>query len=107
MDEKLFLEAREQIQAIDAEMAVLFCRRMKEVERIAAYKKEKGLPVLDGARERALIERNCALIGDEQYKEYYLRFLQYTMQLSRERQLQLLGDGFVADAALTEGDASV
>lgn len=107
MDDTLFLEAREAIQEIDAEMAALFCRRMQAVECIAAYKKEKGLPIFDGARERALIERNSALVEDEQYKAYYLRFLQHTMQLSREYQLRLLGDDAVIDAAMAEGDAGI
>ena len=106
MEEKEFLQAREQIGRIDAEMAALFCRRMQAVEQIAAYKQQEGLPILDGARERALIERNCALVTQEQYEQYYLRFLQYTMQLSREYQLSLLGQDAVCDG-LTEGDACV
>ena len=107
MDEKLFLEAREAIAKIDAEMAALFCKRMQAVECIAAYKREQGLPVFDGQRELALIERNCALIEDEQYSAYYLRFLQHNMQLSREYQLSILGADAVMDAALTEGDTSI
>ncbi len=107
MDEKMFLEAREAIAKIDAEMAALFCKRMQAVERIAAYKGEHGLPIFDGQRERALIERNSALIEDEQYSAYYLRFLQHTMQLSREYQRNILGTDAVMDAALTEGDASI
>jgi chorismate mutase/prephenate dehydratase len=106
MDEKVLLQAREEIGSIDAEMAALFCRRMQAVRRVAAYKKDTGMPVFDGARERALIERNCALV-EEEFKESYLRFLQYTLQLSREYQLRLLGDDAAIDAALTEGDASI
>ena len=106
MDKKVLLQAREEIGSIDAEMAALFCRRMQAVERVAAYKKDMGMPVLDGARERALIERNCALV-EEEFKESYLRFLQHVLQLSREYQLRLLGDDAAIDAALTEGDASI
>lgn len=106
MDEKVLLQAREEIGSIDAEMAALFCRRMQAVGRVAAYKKDTGMPVLDGARERALIERNCALVQEE-YRDSYLQFLQHILQLSREYQLRLLGDDAVIDAALTEGDASI
>lgn len=106
MDEKVLLQAREEIGSIDAEMAALFCRRMQAVRRVAAYKKDTGMPVFDGARERALIERNCALV-EEEFKESYLRFLQHELQLSREYQLRLLGDDAAIDAALTEGDASI
>lgn len=106
MDEKVLLQAREEIGSIDAEMAALFCRRMQAVGRVAAYKKDTGMPVLDGARERALIERNCALVQEE-YRDSYLQFLQHVLQLSREYQLRLLGDDAAIDAALTEGDASI
>ena len=106
MDEKVLLQAREEIGSIDAEMAALFCRRMQAVRRVAAYKKDTGMPVFDGARERALIERNCALV-EEEFKESYLRFLQHVLQLSREYQLRLFGDDAAIDAALTEGDASI
>ena len=106
MDEKVLLQAREEIGSIDAEMAALFCRRMQAVGRVAAYKKDTGMPVLDGARERALIERNCALV-QEAYRDSYLQFLQHVLQLSREYQLRLLGDDAAIDAALTEGDASI
>ena len=39
--------ARRTIDEVDAEMARLFCERMRAVEAVAAYKKERGLPVLD------------------------------------------------------------
>lgn len=107
MEEKTFLEAREQIQNIDAEIARLFCGRMQAVKEIAAYKKQQGMPVFDGRRERALIERNVALIEDAQLKDYYLRFLQYTMQLSREYQLAILGDDAVIEAANGEESANL
>ncbi len=106
MDEKVLLQAREEIGSIDAEMAALFCRRMQAVGRVAAYKKDTGMPVFDGARERDLIARNCALVQEE-YRESYLRFLQHTLQLSREYQLRLLGNDAAIDAALTEGGASI
>ena len=38
--------ARRTISEVDLEMAALFSRRMEAVKRVAAYKKERGLPVL-------------------------------------------------------------
>ncbi|MBQ3955323.1 MAG: chorismate mutase, partial [Clostridia bacterium] len=46
--------ARRTISEVDLEMAALFSRRMEAVKRIAAYKKERGLPVYDPAREDEL-----------------------------------------------------
>ena len=46
---------REEINEIDREMVDLFKKRMKVAASVAEYKKERGLPVLDAARERALL----------------------------------------------------
>ena len=35
-------QARREIDAVDAEMAALFCRRMDAVRRVAAYKQAPG-----------------------------------------------------------------
>ncbi len=51
-------QARREIDAVDAEMAALFCRRMDAVRRVAAYKQARGLPVLDAAREEAVVDKN-------------------------------------------------
>ena len=40
-------EARDVIQGVDRQMAVLFEERMEAVRKVAAYKKERGIPVLD------------------------------------------------------------
>ena len=53
-------QARREIDAVDAEMAALFCRRMDAVRRVAAYKQARGLPVLDASREEAVVAKNCA-----------------------------------------------
>lgn len=82
-------EARQAIGEIDAKMAELFCDRMRAVEAVAEYKKERGLPVLDSAREQALIAQNSARVEDDVLREYYVNFLQSTMQLSRSYQQRL------------------
>ena len=82
-------KARAEIGEIDAEMAKLFCRRMQAVEAVAEYKRERGLPVLDKAREDALIAKNSALVEHDVQREYYVSFQRYTMQLSREYQSRL------------------
>ena len=43
--------ARNEIDAIDQEMAKLFERRMKVCRGIAEYKRERALPIQDSARE--------------------------------------------------------
>ena len=75
--------AREEIDACDREMARLFARRMAAVDRVAAYKKEAGLPVLDTARETALLEKNRAYLPDDTFLTEYLAFERSVMALSR------------------------
>ena len=40
-------ESREVIRQVDEEMAKLFVKRMEAVRSIAAYKKERGIPIDD------------------------------------------------------------
>jgi len=48
---------RTQIDAIDDELAALLARRMDLAARVAATKRETGAPVLQPARERAILAR--------------------------------------------------
>lgn len=82
--------ARREIQETDRQMADLFQRRMRAVRDVAAYKKEKGLPILDEDQERRVLERNSSYISDQTLMEYYLRFMRETILISREYQGQLI-----------------
>ena len=83
-------KARKEINEIDKEMAELFVRRMRAAEAVAEYKKERGLAILDEAREREVIEQNSRLIEDENIREYYIDFLKHTMKISRSYPADLL-----------------
>jgi len=50
-------QLRQEIDKADREILKAFCRRMDAVGEIAQIKKAKGLPVLDAAREEALLAR--------------------------------------------------
>ena len=56
-------EARKIINEVDEQMAALFCRRMEAAAMVAAYKKETGMPILDAAREEAVIRQGLERIG--------------------------------------------
>ena len=58
-------QARAVINRVDAEIAKLFEERLLAAREVAAYKKEHGLPILDAAREAAVIAHGAALIKDE------------------------------------------
>ena len=59
-------EARAAIDRIDAQMAALFEARMAAAAAVAAYKKEHALPVLDSAREAAVVEKNLARLKNKE-----------------------------------------
>ena len=95
----LLQQARAEIDAVDAEMAALFERRMQAVARVAQSKAASGKPVFDPERERAVIAKNTARIADPALRPYYRRFLQQAMAVSRAYQRQMLG----RDAAAYQG----
>ncbi|MGM9609578.1 MAG: chorismate mutase, partial [Eubacteriales bacterium] len=76
-------KARAEIDACDREMAALFARRMAAVEEVADYKEAAGLPVLDRAREDALLEKNVGYLPDMTYEREYRAFLRAEMAISR------------------------
>ncbi len=82
-------KARKIINEIDAKMAELFEQRMNATEMVASYKREHGLSILDAGREKEVIKRNAEHIKDDVIKEYYVSFLQKTMELSRNYQARL------------------
>lgn len=82
--------ARKIINETDKEMAVLFERRMDAARIVADYKKENGLPIDDFAREAEIIARNTDYIKNEEYRSYYISFLQGNIDISKKLQHKLL-----------------
>jgi 3-dehydroquinate synthase len=94
--EDFLMEARAEINEVDKQMASLFVRRMKATERIAAYKEEHALPILDAAREAEVIANNAnrmlTLTDDSNVCNYYLNFIRNNMALSRAYQHTLISE---------------
>ena len=87
--ENLLEEARKIINDVDAQMADLFVKRMCAAEMVYEHKKKMGLPILDQARETAVIERNTKRIEDEVLKGYYIDYLKNVMSISRAYQYRM------------------
>ncbi len=89
--------ARQAIDQIDGQLCGLFKRRMEEAAKIASYKAENGLAILDQEREAAVLARNLnRLDADDPLRPYYADFLQYNMALSRQYQARRLGRDTIA-----------
>ena len=84
-NETLLEEARREINEVDAQMAELFVRRMRAAEKVAQYKKEHALPILDAAREEQVVQANAKLVEDETLREYYVNFIRNIKEAELER----------------------
>ena len=98
----LLQEARKEINEIDEKMASLFIRRMQAVGKVAQYKQEHGLPVLDAAREEQVVHDNAARVEDEELRAYYVNFIRGNMAISRSYQHRIL-EGMRVAYCGTEG----
>ncbi len=92
----LLTEARDKIDAIDAQMVQLFEARMQAVQDVTRYKKQNGLAIYDATREAAVIEKNIARIQDATLRPYYADLLQYQMDIAKQYEAQMMGQNRVA-----------
>lgn len=83
-------EIRKEINQIDLEMAKLFEERMKCSLEVAEYKKANALPIYDLRRETEVINKNVQNILDNDIRDYYVMFLQHTMDLSKAYQSRVI-----------------
>ncbi len=95
-------KAREIINKTDKGMAKLFEKRMDAAKMVASYKKEHGIPIDDFTREEEIIKRNSSLIENEDYRSYYVNFLQSAIGISKNFQHRLL-DGMRVAYSGVEG----
>ncbi|MDE6195545.1 MAG: chorismate mutase, partial [Erysipelotrichaceae bacterium] len=79
-------EIRKTLDEIDYQMAVLFEKRMRQIEKVIAYKKEHALPTEDVQREVEMIERNLCYIQSPIYREYYVQMIRKIIALSKDYQ---------------------
>ena len=60
-------QARAEIDAVDAQLAALFERRMAAVLSVAQYKQAHGLPIFDAAREAVVLDKAAARAQMQQW----------------------------------------
>ncbi len=95
-------KARKVINEVDGEMASLFEKRMQASLQIAKYKREHGLSIYDKKREDEILQRASAKIPDKEISEYYVRFVESVMTLSKAYQSRFISGMRVAYSG-TEG----
>lgn len=100
-------KARKTINKIDAEMADLFTQRMEAVKKVALYKKEKGLPILDKDREEKVLENNSKKVKNKELRAFYVEFLKETMSVSRAYQHYLINGSKIAYSGVEGAFANI
>ena len=83
-------EIRKDINKIDKQMAELFEKRMDLAKEVALSKKENALPIEDKAREKIVVENNLLNISNDEYKGYYIDFINDVMNISKKYQSKIL-----------------
>ena len=84
-------QARREIDTVDAQLAALFERRMKAVLSVAEYTKAHGLPIFDAAREKVVLDKAEARIGDPALRPYYRDHVQNMMDVAKQYEAEVLG----------------
>lgn len=84
-------QARAEIDAVDAQLAALFERRMAAVLSVAQYKQAHGLPIFDAAREAAVLEKAAARIQNAALRPYYKDHVQNMMDVAKQYEAGVLG----------------
>ncbi len=81
---------RKEIDEIDEKLTALFTQRMEVAGKIAAYKKEAGMPVLDVRREREKLQA-IADKTPQELREYAVSLYSLLFELSRSWQNRSMG----------------
>ena len=83
---------RNEIDNIDNELISLFERRMNVAKKVAEYKKQNNLPILNEKREEEVILKNVNLLKNKEYSKITKEFFEKIMELSRELQSELINN---------------
>lgn len=81
---------RIEIDDIDQELTKLLERRLNVAEKIADYKKEQVLPILDESREEVVIQKNIDRLNNPDYADKVRGFYINLMDISKSVQEDLI-----------------
>jgi len=81
-------EIRSRIDEVDERLLEAFIERMRLAEEVAAYKQHNELPLVNEAREQAVLQKVRENSGA--YALYAQEFFSTLIKLSKDRQLEIL-----------------
>lgn len=77
-------EARRAIDSVNTQLVPLLEQRMDAVVEVTRYKREHGLPVLDAAREQAVLDRVSQSVQNKEYVPAVRAVFQAIMDAAKE-----------------------
>ena len=84
-------DLRNQIDIIDEAIQNLFLERMQIVKKVAEFKEENNLPVLDESRELEIIKKNVDKINNSELIDLYEEFYKKIIEVSKKYQERIIG----------------
>lgn len=79
-------EQRLVIDEIDSQLVELFEKRMNVSEKIALFKYQNSIPVVDSKREQEVINRNILKLKDKSFEDEAQEFFKSLIEISRKHQ---------------------
>lgn len=79
-------QLRDKIDVIDEKIVALFEERMETVLKVAEYKKQNNVPVLNAGREKEVIEKNINRLKNKEFGDSLEKFFIHLMNLSKDEQ---------------------
>ncbi|MGG7178050.1 prephenate dehydratase [Clostridium paraputrificum] len=93
---------RKEIDEIDKELTQLFEKRMDVVLKVAKYKKDNSVGVLQKGREDEVLKKALDNLQNKDYSDELIKFLNATMEISRGLQKRMIDlDNKLADIKVT------
>ena len=83
-------EYRNRIDVIDEDILKLFEERMDLVKKIAIFKHENNLQVLDNKREEMIIKKNLNRLSNKDLEEYYYELYLKFLEVSKKYQERII-----------------
>lgn len=105
MDHEELKKIRDEIDVTNQSLISLFERRMELVNRVAEYKRERGLPVFDGAREKEVLEKCAAWVKAPHYRESCLWMMARVIEASRRYENKKIAEQKEAEPRVTAASA--
>lgn len=81
---------RSELDVIDKQIRELFEKRLDLVSKVAQYKLDNNLDVLDRKREESIIKNRVCELNNSDYTNYYVQFLENQFEISRSLQEKLI-----------------